>query len=131
VFIDILAAITEPFYASTGTVNPFSKLTGRATKEAELQSTADQLRDRLMAGEVLTDQEIATLINNTILAAMIGGRPTDNLFDDLILPEGLLDPEQASLAGIRTDSLATTPEPSSLALLTLSVLALSPRRRRL
>ena len=131
VFIDILAAVTEPFYASAGTENPFSKLSGRATKAAELQVSADDLRARLEAGQVLTDEEISALINNTVIAAMLGGKPTDNLFDGLILPNDLLDANKAASMGIEVDDwLATIPEPTSLALLGLALVPLSRRRRR-
>lgn len=130
VFIDILAAVTEPFYAGTGTENPFSKLTGRATKAAELQASADGLRARLEAGQVLTDAEIATLINNTVIAAMLGGKPTDNLFDNLILPDGILDAGKAAMMDINGADLLPVPEPTSWVLLGLAVAPLIRLRRR-
>ena len=130
IFIDILAAITEPFYASTGTENPFAKITGRATKAAELQASADDLRNRLEAGQVLTDQEIATLINNTVIAAMLGEKPTDHLFDDLILPDGILDANRAALMDIEGADFLMIPEPTSLLLLAMLLPPLIRLRRR-
>jgi hypothetical protein len=130
IFIDILAAVTEPFYASCGTENPFSKITGRATKAVELQASADLLRSRLEAGHVLTDEEIATLINNTVIAAMLGGQPSDHLFDDLFLPEGILDAEKAALMGIDGIDFLTAPEPTSFVLLGAALAPLIPLRLR-
>lgn len=128
VFVDVLAAATEPFFAASGTQNPFSKITGRATKAAELSRSADDLRARVQAGEVLSDEEIATLVNNTVLAAMLGGEPTDNLFDKYMLPPGILgeEPLQVDMEAV---SPYLAPEPSSLGLLGLA-LALLPRALR-
>ena len=128
ILADTLAVLTEPFFAATGTVNPFEKFSSRATKAAELEKTSDELRARVIAGEVLSDQEIATLVNNTILAAVLGGEPSDHLFDDLMLPPDLLDELQADRA-ISDLTLMETPEPATWLMMSLALLA--TRRRRL
>jgi hypothetical protein len=129
IFIDAVAAVTEPFFVAAGTINPFSKLTGRATKAAELKASADELRSRIQAGEMLTDQEIATLVNNTILAAMLGGQPTDNLFDGLMLPDDLFSEGPTAVAGYYEAFAVPAPEPGT-ALGALAGLVLLARRRR-
>lgn len=119
VFADAVAALTQPFYSATGTQNPFAKFTGKATKIAQLEKSSAELRARIQAGEVLSDKEIATLVNNSVVAAMLGAQPSENLFAGLLIPPGLLDPSSPQPAGL---ALAQVPEPSSLALLVLGLL---------
>jgi hypothetical protein len=124
VFADAVAALTQPFFAATGTDNPFAKFSGRATKAAELTKTADALRARVQAGEVLSDQEMATLVNNTILAAVLGQQPTNHLFDNLLLPPDLLaEPNSQSLR-----AAVDVPEPAGLGLLAAGLLLCLRRR---
>ncbi len=129
IFTDMLAMLTEPLFAATGTSNPFAKFSGRATKAAELNKTADELRARIDAGEVLSDEEIATLVNNTILAAMLGGQPTDHLFDNFVLPPDVLKEALADKAALSELSLQPVPEPAMAGLIALSMLVWRPWRR--
>src|SRR5688572_32343674 len=41
ILADTLALLTEPFFAATGTVNPFEKFSSRATKAAELEKSSE------------------------------------------------------------------------------------------
>jgi len=129
VLLDAVGVITEPLFAATGTVNPFSKLNSQTTKAIQAEKTADELRARVTAGEVLSDQEIATLVNNTILAAVLGQQPSDHLFDGIIIPKGLLD-SNLSDASVSELSFTPTPEPATgLLMLSLALLFAWPRRR--
>lgn len=125
VFADILASLTQPFFTATGTENPFAQFSGQAAKLALANKTVEDLQARAAAGEVLTDQELATLINNSIIAAVLGGTPSSKLFDELMLPEGLIDPK----TGVANARIAPAPEPATFALLGLGVLACLGRRR--
>jgi len=132
IFADAVAALTQPLFTATGTENPFAKFSARATKAIEAENTANEIRSRIVAGEVVSDEEIAQLVNNTLVAAMLNGQPTDNLFDDLIIPEGLLAPEtlvtfQPVVAG---GALQQTPEPFSASLMMLPLAGLIYPRRR-
>lgn len=124
VFTDAAAAITEPFFDSVGTVNPFAKLSSRSAKVAGLDASIEALNAKLAAGETLTSAETNTLVNNTILAALLGETPSGHLFDSYMLPEDLIS--QVSLVG---PAAMVTPEPSCLALLMVGLLALRPGRR--
>jgi hypothetical protein len=125
IYADALAVITQPFWIATNTENPFSKFSERATKTASLNTTIDELRARIEAGEILSDEEMATLVNSTLLAAMLEGDASNGrLFQDLALP-------------ISKDSNTTTrvmmdlPEPTTaLLMFALSTLMVSRRSRR-
>jgi len=129
IFADILGVVTEPLFAATGTVNPFFKFSSKATKEIEAQKTADELRARVAAGEVLSDQEIATLVNNTIMAAVLGQEPSDHLFDDVLLPQELADSLQIEQTLADRLLLTPTPEPTTGLLLGMGLIGLLRRRR--
>ncbi len=123
IYVDAIAALTEPFFTATGTTNPFVKITGKATKTAELNKTADDLRARLAAGESLSGDEMGVLVNNTIMAALLGGQPSGNLFDGLLVPDGLL-----SENGTPAYDVTLLPEPSTLILLLGGAVTLLRRR---
>jgi len=130
IFIDILAAITQPFFAATGTQNPFAALSGSSGIVAGMTETIEEIKARLKAGDVLSEQELGILINNSVLASMIGSPElTGNLLDDLMLPQDVLNEiddgvEMASLLGPNP-----IPEPTAVGLLVLGLLCIRTRRR--
>lgn len=125
IYADILAAITQPFFAATNTENPFAKFSSRAVRTQSLDTTVAGLRARIEAGEVLTDEEMATLVNSALLSAIINGTNPgqSSLLKDL-LPA--LPKDTSSDANLR---VALVPEPAS-ALLLMAGGALLIRRRR-
>lgn len=127
IFADLIAALTEPIFAAQGVENPFAKFSSRATKAAELEKSTDELRARIAAGEILSDQEIATLVNNTILAAVLTGQSTDHLFDGLNLPASFMQ-DVLGENGHTAVAASIVPEPTSALLLAPALLLL--RRRR-
>lgn len=132
VYVDAVAALTQPFFSASGTENPFAKISGRSQKEIQARSTRDALLSRMSAGEILSDTEMNTLVNNVILSAMLGGRPPDDLFGDLIIPPGLLSADAPMILGdamIPGVSVQQVPEPAALGLMLLGM-GLIPRRRR-
>jgi len=131
VFADALAAVTQPFFAATGTENPFVKFSERASKVAEATTTASQLRARIAAGEILSDQEMTQLVNNTVVAAMLNGEPTDKLLGDLMAPYSLQASDSVAFYPMATAEGQSAPEPASAALMLLALPAFArPRRRR-
>ncbi len=131
VFADAVAALTQPFFSAAGTENPFAKISNRAVKQAKALATRDQLLARLETGAILSDQEIATLVNNSILSAMLGGQPGNDLFTELIMPAGLLDngPFELSNTAVLGATVQAAPEPGTLGLLALGLLLLPACRR--
>jgi hypothetical protein len=127
IFADAIGAITEPFFAATGTVNPFVKFSAKSQKAMEASQKAEDLRARIDAGEVLSDEEMSALVNNTILAAMLGGQPDSKLFDGLLVPTGLL--EEASTQKLSLEA-EPTPEPASIFVLAATVPLLRRRSPR-
>lgn len=129
IFLDILAALTEPFFNSMGQGNPFSKLSQMSAKSVQLLTESEALQARLAAGEQLTDQEIATMVNNSILAAFLGGRPTGDWSATLAAIPQDLDSELGSRSMNTIESRAV-PEPIGLTLLAMGTgLCLHIRKR--
>lgn len=127
IFADALGIVTEPFFAATGTVNPFVKFSAKSQKAAEASRKAEDLRARIDAGEVLSDEEMSSLVNNTILAAMLGGQPDSKLFDNLLIPNGLLDQASTQKLVLEAESV---PEPSAMLLLIIATPLLGRRTAR-
>lgn len=71
IYVDILAGITQPFFAATNSENPFAK--SRAARTSSIDNTVAGLRARIEAGEILSDQEMGTLVNSALLSAIING----------------------------------------------------------
>jgi len=42
---------------------------------------------------LLSDDDLSKIVNNSILSSALGREPSSDLFTDLVLPEGLLDPQ--------------------------------------
>ncbi len=126
IYADALAAITDPFFTAAGQENPFAKFSSRSVKEANLKSTIADLQARAQAGEILTDEEMATLVNSMLLSAIITGDSSDgNMFTGLVTPASL------QLDDVRSGSnFGLVPEPGSLLLLGGMAMCVVPRRRR-
>jgi len=130
IFLDALAAITQPFFDATATQNPFADLSGKTTQAAAMTKTINSLKARIDAGEALNEEELSALINNTILLSVLGEQqPADNLFKDLLLPGDFLKEPQTTrrIGSIMIESI---PEPASLSLLAGGMLLIGTRRRR-
>lgn len=110
IYADALAVVTQPLWAAAGTENPFTKFTNQAAKTASVNATMDELRARIEAGEVLTDEEMATLVNSTLVSALLGGEMGDGK-----LLQGLFLPTEKSVTEMR--SIALAPEPTTALLL--------------
>ena len=128
IYADLLAALTEPFFAATGTENPFAKFSQRATKVASVTDTIEALTAKAASGEALSDDQVGALVNNTILAAMLGEEPSSHLFDDVFVPSSVL----GDVGEGQYDAFAAPiiPEPATLTFMALAMIAFYPRRRR-
>ena len=126
IFADALVSLTQPYYDAQGTENPFAKFSGKAQKADLLEKEADSLRDRMAAGEQLTSDEIGRLVNDTVLAALLGGTPDEKLFEGLLVPT---DGGELNLDSLSVARFAPTPEPATLGLLLLAAGGLVLRRR--
>jgi len=127
IYADILAVLTQPFFDATATQNPFAKFSQRATKIVGM-SDADALRQQIAAGEKLSVQDMGRVINNSILAAVLGQEPSADLFGDLLSPDGLLALQPNAR---RFSYLQVVPEPATLAMMVVPLLFITaiPRRR--
>jgi len=126
IFADILAIVTDPFFTAAGTENPFAKFSQQATKQAYYDATADALRERMAAGETLTDEEIEALIQATVLSAVLGAQPDASLIQQALLQRSLAEEGDTGSAGVNR----IIPEPVSVALLGAGILLAAGRRRR-
>lgn len=126
IYIDILAAVTEPLFAALGVSNPLAVFTGRAKLKDQL-AERDKLIARLEAGEVLSDAEMKEIINTSIMETIFGGGGSDVLE----LARESLAPD----AGLGGDGILASsygiPEPVSFGLwLAAAGAATTGRRRR-
>lgn len=123
VFIDLLAVITEPLYQAANQPNPFSKISGRAARSAIDQLATDAIRAKIANGELLTDDEIDSVISASLLASILGEE----------IPG--LDLSAAQLQGLTATDGAqnqvarTVPEPITLVLLAGPLLLIRRARR--
>lgn len=128
IYADFLAAVTQPFFAAAGTENPFTKFTTAAAKQAkagELEQSVADLRARVEAGDILTDTELAKLVNAMLLSSILTGDPGNA--DLLAELTASMDKEPgAEMASMRSIS---TPIPEPATLLLLLPMALLLRRR--
>ena len=126
IYADALAAITQPFFTAAGTENPFAKFSSKAAKSAELDATIDQLRARIAAGEVLSDEEMSKLVNSTLLSAILTGDASQTQFlGELLGPSA----KNSTTTEATLRLVDVVPEPTTLLLL-LGPTALLMRRRK-
>lgn len=135
VFFDVLAAVTQPIFNLAQIDNPFSKFSGRATKAAEYSDLAAGLRQRLAAGETLTEQEWSMLIGSEVAAAVLLGREPDLSFLDAVPPgmglgktSAVLEPIPGGAGDILEMSV---PEPATILLVGAAIPLVLWRRLRL
>lgn len=121
VYLDMVAALTEPLFAAANAPNPFAKLTGRATKPVVISAMKDAITAKVASGQILTDDEIDALVNLSITASLLD----EPAFGEMAFT---LTPELDG-APLATQPYQV-PEPTTLALLGLGVLALLRTRRR-
>ncbi|GMV97394.1 MAG: hypothetical protein AMXMBFR83_17520 [Phycisphaerae bacterium] len=122
-YADLLARLTQPLFEAAGTENFFAKLSDQATKVVEATKNIDFLRARAAAGEPLTEAELTTLVNNTILAAVLGGEPSPDLFARILAGDGVTMTSE-------TPGTAYQAVPEPVLMTPLALLLLSLRRIR-
>lgn len=133
IYLDALALVADPFFERFGTENPFARF-GNGLADISLKATSiEELIARLEAGQLLSDDDLSKIVNNSVLSSALGKEPSSDLFTKLILPEGLLDPQPLDCdeCGRRITAMAV-PEPGMLLLLLAAGTGfyLSPRRQR-
>ncbi len=128
-YADALAAMTQPLFDFAGTENPFAKFSSRATRVASLTETADELRARIASGDILSDEEMAMLINCSMLTSMLSPDGSGNPFDGLSELDELLETGTRSPETDGYSESSTVPEPPTLFLLVLGMAGLRLCRR--
>lgn len=122
IFADALAIVTQPLWTAANTENPFTKFSQQASKTAAATATMEELQARIAAGEILTDEEMATLVNSTLVAAILKGESADSsLFKNMVLPS------KDGAAALRISDVV--PEPTT-GLLVMGLGSLMMFRRR-
>lgn len=110
IFADVLAAVTEPLFAGTGTANPFAVLSGRTKLKNQLKER-DEMLARLQAGHTLTDDEMNEIITTSILESIYGGAGSDLL---AIMADSLESASQSGGMGDLSMTIGLVPEPVSV-----------------
>lgn len=111
-YADGLALLTKPLVADP--INPFTWFSNQATHVAAMTQTAEELRARIEAGEMLSDEEMATLVGASLFSEMLTNEEPDPAH---ALPD-LNEPQVAEPAAL------------SLFVCALGMLGLRRRRRR-
>jgi hypothetical protein len=134
--VDAMAALTEPFFNAFGAENPFQQFQKGIGGLASLTTGVEDLVAKMASGQLLGDNELAQLINNSVLSSALGKQElSSKLFEGLLLPEDFLQP-CSQCTGRDLDSRLSgmlVPEPGMLLLLTglgTGFLAFSRKRSR-
>jgi hypothetical protein len=135
IYVDAIAAITDPFFEQFGTENPFRAFDQGIAGLASATTRVDDLLTRLESGQLLSDQDLATLISNSILSSAMGKEPSAKLFQNLVVPDDLLASNAKVAQPEAAFELVTSPlpEPGMLLLLasvSAGFFAFSRRRGR-
>ena len=128
-YLDALAAVAQPWFDLTNTENPFNKFSTRNARTVSMSKTVDELRARIEAGQVLSDEEMATLINDMVLLGMLDGDPSTKPLGSFWTEDQLLNTRGAPEWEAYLEPKAS-PEPSSLLVLTLGLVPLLGRAGR-
>jgi len=117
--VDALAVISDPFFEQLGMENPFARFNNGLAGINLRSNSIEDLIARLQSGQLLSDNELAQLINNSVLATALGNEPSSNLLTKLIVPDGLFDTNVQTATVAESDRTLTMaiPEPGMLALL--------------
>jgi hypothetical protein len=130
IFVDALALITEPLFSAAGQENPFTQFSGRATQESVLTEIVNSLKDKVDAGQALTDKDMADLVDATVLAAVFGlPMPDTSFLNDADVQGVELEPGEAGLL-LNGTATASVPEPTPLVLLCSGTAVWFAARRR-
>lgn len=134
IFTDVLAAVTEPMFVGFGVQNPFAKFSGRATKEAELSESIEEIRAKVERGEVVTEADLQHIAEATFIASILRVSLPDLAFMEAAQIEQIVPEPTEDVVDVGQDPLAVsaTPEPATLTLIIVptTALILSRRRRR-
>jgi hypothetical protein len=125
IYIDFIAAVLDPLFVAFDAPNPFAKLSGRATKSIQFSSLEDQIRAKVAAGEMLTDDEVDALITASLTASLFG--QDFGLLDEL---NYALDSKPPTSNSSRPITTFDVPGPATITLLGIGALAMTQRRRR-
>ena len=124
VFVDAVAALTQPYFTATGTENPFAKLSAKSARELTDGTSLSSISDLTAS----SSDSVGQAVNNAIISALLGQKPSSTLLGNLILPADL---QLTTAPQLETrPSLMDVPEPATVALIVMG-LAISfwPRRR--
>ena len=122
IFADLLATMTDPFFASTGYENFFASFSGRTARGNALESTVSTLKAKAATGQNLSKREVAELVRMAAEARFHG--------DDMPSLDFLGQSAVQSVEITTTYAPNIVPEPSSLLLLLVPAVAWLGRRPR-
>lgn len=124
IFIDAIAALTEPYFARTGQPNPFAKISGRAARQTIQAAAEDAIRSKVAAGRLLSEDEIESLISSTVTASLFGqSDPSLTTIDSMLADGNSADTDALAR------SLVATPEPATILFLGVAFLGFWRRPR--
>ncbi|MBN1347515.1 MAG: hypothetical protein JXQ73_32795 [Phycisphaerae bacterium] len=126
IFVDALAALTAPLFAGADVSNPLAVFSGRAKLQNELKQR-DMLVARLESGEILSDEEMAQILNTSMMEVLFGGEGSP-LIEMAKQQYGNLTSQQQT--GVETGAPLYIPEPVSVGLWLALAVAVGIRRRR-
>lgn len=127
IYIDLLAAITEPFFKAANQPNPFSKISGRAAKSIVDPAQTDAIRAKIASGQALTDSEINAIIAANVLGTLLGQEVPSFNIDSTLASFNAIEHEISSPDQIAV--LTSVPEPATFLVLGAPLLLWRRKRR--